>query len=164
MDTDPFIRRAVQQAADNRLVLNALQAALRTLQQHSGITCHAEREVFRLDFEPEIRLVSSAVELVKSGVVSVPPPRGLEKTIDLDEDEQPSDEARVLHALHVARYVLSIHSGMGCVFDGEEHILNFRLQTDLLTDAMEMMGVDMSKLLHAPMPRGDPHEDDDDDA
>ncbi|MBP0593540.1 hypothetical protein J8I87_28375 [Paraburkholderia sp. LEh10] len=27
MDTDPFIRRAVQQAADNRLVLHALQAA-----------------------------------------------------------------------------------------------------------------------------------------
>ncbi|CAN7783937.1 hypothetical protein LJR267_009903 [Paraburkholderia hospita] len=60
MDTDPFIRRAVQQAADNRLVLNALQAALRTLQQHSGITCHAEGEVFPLDFEPEIRVVSSS--------------------------------------------------------------------------------------------------------
>jgi len=54
--------------------------------------------------------------------------------------------------------------GMGGVFEGEEHILDFKLQTDLLTDAMEMIGVDMSRLLHAPIPRGDPHEDNDDDA
>ena len=53
---------------------------------------------------------------------------------------------------------------MGGVFEGEEHILDFKLQTDLLTDAMEMMGVDMSRPLHAPIPRGDPHEDNDDDA
>ncbi|SDR60844.1 hypothetical protein [Paraburkholderia tuberum] len=100
--------------------------------------------------------MSSAVELVTSDVVSVPPPPGLEKTIDLEEDGQPSDEARVLHALHVARNVLSIHSDLGGVFDDEEHILNFKLQTDLLTDAMKMMGIDMSKPLHAPKPRGAP--------
>ncbi|WP_429573962.1 hypothetical protein [Paraburkholderia sp. UCT70] len=100
--------------------------------------------------------MSSAVELVTSDVVSVPPPPGLEKTIDLEEDGQPSDEARVLHALHVARYVLSIHSDLGGVFDDEEHILNFKLQTDLLTDAMKMMGIDMSKPLHTPKPRGAP--------
>jgi hypothetical protein len=163
MDTGPYIRRAVQLAADNRLVLNALQAALRTLQQHSGITCHAKGEVFPLEFEPEIRLVSSTVELVKSGVVSVPPPPGLEKTIELEEEEQPNDEARVVHALHVARYVLSVHSGMGGEFDGEEHILDFRLQIDLLTDAMEMMGIDMSKPLHTNAARR-PREDDHDDA
>ncbi|MGF6935427.1 hypothetical protein OKW41_004589 [Paraburkholderia sp. UCT70] len=110
----------------------------------------------RCFLEPEIHLVSSAVELVTSDVVSVPPPPGLEKTIDLEEDGQPSDEARVLHALHVARYVLSIHSDLGGVFDDEEHILNFKLQTDLLTDAMKMMGIDMSKPLHTPKPRGAP--------
>ncbi|MEM5371812.1 hypothetical protein V4C53_38125 [Paraburkholderia azotifigens] len=160
METGPFIRRAVQLAADNRLVLNALQAALRTLQQHSGITCHAKGEVFLLEFEPEIRLVSSTVELVKSGVVSVPPPPGLEKTTNLEEKEQPNDEARVLHALHVARYVLSIHNGMGREFDGEEHILDFRLQIALLTDALEMMGIDMSKPLHTNIATRRPREDD----
>ncbi|MEM5440102.1 hypothetical protein [Paraburkholderia diazotrophica] len=163
METANFVQRANKQAADNALILHALEVAVRTLEAHHGLTVHCEDDVFQLDFEPQLQIVTPAIHLIKSGTVAVPPMPGVAEAIDLDMDQQITDEGRVLRALHVASYTLSVHCGMLCVVS--EHAtrtLDFKPQTDMLWQAIALMGVDTSKPLRAPIPRRDAEDDDDD--
>ncbi|MPW20031.1 hypothetical protein GCT13_24850 [Paraburkholderia sp. CNPSo 3157] len=162
METAIFIQCASQQAADNALVLHAVEVAVHTLEVHHGLTVHCEDDVFQLDFEPQLHIVTPAIHLIKSGTVAVPPAPGVAKAIDLDMEQQTTDEGCVLRALHVASYTLSVHCGMLGVSEGDAWTLDFKPQTDMLWQAMALMGVDTSKPLRAPIPRRDAEDDDDD--
>ncbi|MCO4880995.1 hypothetical protein VOI32_32985 [Paraburkholderia caribensis] len=162
MESSVFVQRANQQAADNALVLHALEVAVHTLEAHHGLTVHCEDDVFQLDFEPQLHIVTPAIHLIKTGAIAVPPPPGVAEAIDLDMEQQTTDEGRVLRALHVASYMLSVHCGMLGVSMGDTWTLDFKPQTDLLSQAMALMGVDTSRPLHAAIPRRDSEDYDDD--
>ncbi|MPW22803.1 hypothetical protein GCT13_39900 [Paraburkholderia sp. CNPSo 3157] len=162
METEIFVQLANQQAVDNALVLHALEVAVRTLEAHHGLTVHCEDDVFQLDFEPQLHIVTPAIHLIKSGAVAVLRASGVAKAIDLDMDQQTTDEGCVLRALHVASYTLSVHCGMLGLSEGDTWTLDFKPQTDMLWQAIALMGVDTSKPLRAPIPRRDSEDDDHD--
>ncbi|WP_133660516.1 hypothetical protein [Paraburkholderia sp. BL10I2N1] len=74
--------------------------------------------------------------------------------------EQAERDAKVVDAVHHAQYALVIHNGLMVRSEGEEWQMEFEREIDRLTEAMTLLGIDMSKPLIAPV-RGDPLEDED---
>ncbi|MBC8641606.1 hypothetical protein IAG25_32805 [Caballeronia sp. EK] len=72
--------------------------------------------------------------------------------------KQAGKDAKIIDALHYARYALVVHDGMTVTCEGEEWQLNFRQEIGKLTAAMEALGIDTA-LLHAPVPPGGPSPD-----
>ena len=64
---------------------------------------------------------------------------------------QAERDAKVIEALHVARYALVTHDSLTVRCEGGEWEMDFSGQIAQLTEAMELMGVDMSQPLLAPM-------------
>lgn len=160
MTIEKFVELAKHQTAANELVLTALRMSVDTLKVHNGLAVYCEGERFELDFEPELRVVEIAIELIINGVVPFPPLHGVEATIDLPMEKQPSNDGRVLRALYVVFYALSVHEGMVAVSGERRWVLDFRPQKDMLGRAMALMGVDTSTPLLAPVPRQDAGDDD----
>jgi ABC-type uncharacterized transport system permease subunit len=67
-------------------------------------------------------------------------------------------DARIVQALHLARYLLVTHHALTVRAEGEQWQLDFTRGIHTLTDALELMGIDTSNGLPAPMRPGD--EDD----
>ncbi|MDR6485355.1 hypothetical protein [Paraburkholderia terricola] len=73
--------------------------------------------------------------------------------------QQAERDAKIVQALHVARYTLVIHDGNMIRCEGEEWQLDFRREIALLGEAMELLGIDTSQPLIAPVQWKDEDED-----
>lgn len=71
---------------------------------------------------------------------------------------QAERDAKVVEALHLARYLLVIHHSLTVRAEGEEWQLDFTRGIESLTAALELLGIDTSNGLPAPMPPGDDHD------
>jgi hypothetical protein len=70
---------------------------------------------------------------------------------------QAAKDAKIIDALHYARYALVVHHTMTVMCEGEEWQLDFNREIAKLTDAMEALGIDTT-VLHAPGPLPGPSE------
>jgi hypothetical protein len=68
--------------------------------------------------------------------------------------EQARMTALIVEAVHRARYALVVHHSLTVRSEGEEWRMDFSDQIDRLTEALELLGIDTSAGLEAPMRRG----------
>ncbi|KAA1004348.1 hypothetical protein FVF58_32590 [Paraburkholderia panacisoli] len=64
--------------------------------------------------------------------------------------EQTERNAKVLDAIHYARYALVRFHSLPVTMEGEQFDMDFSLEIRKLTEAMEVMGIDTSDGLSAP--------------
>lgn len=69
--------------------------------------------------------------------------------------QQTERDAILVDALHRARYLLVTHDGLTVRAEGETWQQDFSAGIATLTNALELMGIDTSQGLLAPMPPGD---------
>ncbi|TCG05321.1 hypothetical protein BZM27_34585 [Paraburkholderia steynii] len=74
--------------------------------------------------------------------------------------QQAERQAKLVDALLLARYTLVIHDGNIIRCEGEEWILDFRPELDVIDAALEMAGIDTTQPLIAPVRRRDDKDDD----
>jgi hypothetical protein len=73
--------------------------------------------------------------------------------------EQIERNAKVINAMHYARYALVRHHMLPVTVEGQQFRMDFSLEIEKLTEAMELLGVDISRGLLAP-PFSKPDADD----
>jgi hypothetical protein len=59
-------------------------------------------------------------------------------------------DAKIIQALHVARYALVTHSGARCLMEGDTFPMDFSAELDQIDEVMVMLGVDLTQPLPAP--------------
>lgn len=64
--------------------------------------------------------------------------------------DQAERDARIVDALHYARYALVRHHSLPVTMEGEQFPMDFTREIRKLTEAMELLGIDTSKGLIAP--------------
>jgi hypothetical protein len=64
--------------------------------------------------------------------------------------EQIERNAKIINAIHYARYALVRHHSLPVTLEGEQFRMDFTLEIEKLTEAMELLGIDTSQGLMAP--------------
>ncbi|MFM0630796.1 hypothetical protein [Paraburkholderia xenovorans] len=59
-------------------------------------------------------------------------------------------DAKVINAMHYARYALVRHHSLPVTVEGQQFRMDFSLEIEKLTEAMELLGIDTSRGLLAP--------------
>lgn len=72
--------------------------------------------------------------------------------------EQAEREAKLVDALLLARYTLTIHSGKRCTAERETWQMDFRAELIRIDSALQMAGIDTTQPFHLPF-RYDEDED-----
>jgi hypothetical protein len=64
--------------------------------------------------------------------------------------EQAERDAKIVDAIHYARYALVRYHSLPVTMEGEQFCMDFSLEIAKLTEAMELLGIDTSNGLIAP--------------
>jgi hypothetical protein len=64
-------------------------------------------------------------------------------------------DAKIIDALHIARYALVTNNGLTCQCEGDEFPMDFAAEIAAVSEVMVMLGVDLSEPLPAPVMRRD---------
>lgn len=63
-------------------------------------------------------------------------------------------DAKIIEALHVARYALVTHNGLPFICEGERFKTDFGVELEKMDEVLTMLGVDLTEPLPAPtLPR-----------
>jgi hypothetical protein len=59
-------------------------------------------------------------------------------------------DAKIVNAIHYARYALIRHHSLPVTVEGQQFRMDFALEIEKLTEAMELLGIDTSQGLMPP--------------